>query len=168
MYTCRPGEGIRSYYRWLWANMWVLGIELRTSGGEASALIHGAISPAPELIFKGGVGIHRTHWKSACLTCVSPGFHPQYHKIGKTLGDTGKGRISICRFILECVDRSLIKLKDIWEKESNSVRLKGRMRKTLVMAAMGSCSQKAWVHACCHNTDHGRPDSDSYISLWRS
>lgn len=97
---------------------------------------------------------------------MSLGFHPQYHKIDKTLGDTGKGRISICRLILEFVDRSLIKLKIIWGKESNAVRLKGLMRKNyMVMAAMGSCSQKAWVHDCRHNTNHGRPDSDSYISL---
>jgi hypothetical protein len=33
-----PEEGIRSHYRWLWATMWVLGIELRTSGRAVSAL----------------------------------------------------------------------------------------------------------------------------------
>jgi hypothetical protein len=27
-----PEEGIRFYYRWLWATIWLLGIELRTSG----------------------------------------------------------------------------------------------------------------------------------------
>lgn len=58
---------------------------------------------------------------------MSPGFHPQYQKPG----DTGKGRINICHLILEFVDRSLIKLKVIWEKESNAVRLKGLMRKTV-------------------------------------
>jgi hypothetical protein len=31
-------EGIGSYYRWLWAIIWLLGIELRTSGRRASAL----------------------------------------------------------------------------------------------------------------------------------
>ena len=31
MYACRPEEGTRSYYRWLWATMWLLGIELRIS-----------------------------------------------------------------------------------------------------------------------------------------
>jgi hypothetical protein len=29
---------IRSYYRWLWVTMWLLGIELRTSGRAVSAL----------------------------------------------------------------------------------------------------------------------------------
>lgn len=31
IYTCRP-EGTRSHHRWFWAKMWVLGVELRTSG----------------------------------------------------------------------------------------------------------------------------------------
>jgi hypothetical protein len=33
-----PEGGIRSHYRWLWATMWLLGIELRTSGRAVSAL----------------------------------------------------------------------------------------------------------------------------------
>jgi len=33
----RTREGIRSHYRWLWATMWLLGIELRTSGRTVSA-----------------------------------------------------------------------------------------------------------------------------------
>jgi hypothetical protein len=33
-----PEEGVRSHYRWLWATMWLLGIELRTSGKAVSAL----------------------------------------------------------------------------------------------------------------------------------
>ena len=41
-------EGIRSHYRWLWATMWLLGIELRISGRVVSALNCWAISPAPE------------------------------------------------------------------------------------------------------------------------
>jgi len=44
-----PEEGIRPHYGWLWATMWLLGIELRTSGRAASALNHWAISPAPFL-----------------------------------------------------------------------------------------------------------------------
>ena len=28
MYTCRPEEGTRFHYRWLWVTMWLLGIEL--------------------------------------------------------------------------------------------------------------------------------------------
>ena len=41
-------EGIRSHYGWLWATMWLLGIELRTSGGTVCALNHWAISPAQD------------------------------------------------------------------------------------------------------------------------
>jgi hypothetical protein len=33
-----PEEGTRSHYRWLWATMWLLGVELRTSGRAVSAL----------------------------------------------------------------------------------------------------------------------------------
>jgi hypothetical protein len=40
-------EGIRTHYRWLWATMWLLGIELRTSGRAVIALHLWAISPAP-------------------------------------------------------------------------------------------------------------------------
>jgi hypothetical protein len=42
-----PEEGIRSHYRWLWATMWLLGNELRTSRRAVSALNCWAISPAP-------------------------------------------------------------------------------------------------------------------------
>ena len=38
MYACRPEEGIRTHYRWLGATMWLLEIELRTSGRAVSAL----------------------------------------------------------------------------------------------------------------------------------
>ena len=34
-----PEEGIGSHNKWLWATMWLLGIELRTSGRTVSALI---------------------------------------------------------------------------------------------------------------------------------
>jgi hypothetical protein len=43
------GEGIRSHYRWFWATMWLLGIELRTSGRIVSALNQWAISPVVDL-----------------------------------------------------------------------------------------------------------------------
>jgi hypothetical protein len=46
---CMPGKGIRSYCRWLWVTMWLLGIELRTSGRATGALNLWAISPAPKL-----------------------------------------------------------------------------------------------------------------------
>ena len=44
--TDTPEMGIGSHYRWLWATMWLLGFELRTSGRSVSALNHWAISPA--------------------------------------------------------------------------------------------------------------------------
>ena len=42
-----PEEGIGSHCRWLWATMWLLGIEFRTFGRAASALNCWAISPVP-------------------------------------------------------------------------------------------------------------------------
>ena len=39
-------EEVRFHYRWLWATMWLLGIELRSSGRAVSALNHWAISIA--------------------------------------------------------------------------------------------------------------------------
>jgi hypothetical protein len=47
MYTNIPEEGLRSRYRWLWATMWLLGIELMISGKAASALNPWLISQAP-------------------------------------------------------------------------------------------------------------------------
>ena len=44
-------EGIRSHYRWLWATMWLLEIELRPSRRAASALNCWAIFPAPSFLF---------------------------------------------------------------------------------------------------------------------
>ena len=46
MYACRTEKGTRSYYRWLWATIWLLGIEFRTFGRAGSALNHWVISPA--------------------------------------------------------------------------------------------------------------------------
>jgi hypothetical protein len=45
-------RGHRSHYRWLWATMWLLGIELRTFGRAVSALNHWAIAPAHLTTFK--------------------------------------------------------------------------------------------------------------------
>jgi hypothetical protein len=42
-----PEAGIRPHYRWLWATMLFLGIELRISGRAVGALNCWAISPAP-------------------------------------------------------------------------------------------------------------------------
>ena len=36
MYVYMSEEDVRSHYRWLWATMWFLGIELRTSGRAVS------------------------------------------------------------------------------------------------------------------------------------
>ena len=46
-----PEDSIRDHYRWLWATIWVLGIELRTSGRVVGALNRWAISPAPITLF---------------------------------------------------------------------------------------------------------------------
>ena len=51
MYTYTPEEGIGSHYRWLWATMWLLRIELRSSGRTVRALNRWALSPAPIIRF---------------------------------------------------------------------------------------------------------------------
>jgi hypothetical protein len=61
-----PEEGIRSHYRWLWATMWLLGIELRTSGRAVSALNHWAISPALALCI-----FVRFFWYKKILKCLN-------------------------------------------------------------------------------------------------
>ena len=47
-----PEEGVRSHNGWLWATMWPLGIELRTSRRAVSALNPWAISLAYKLYLK--------------------------------------------------------------------------------------------------------------------
>jgi len=62
--SCAPEGGIRSHYRWLWAIIWLLGIELRSSGRSASALNHQAISPAPKKIL---IKASTSPWSSSKL-----------------------------------------------------------------------------------------------------
>jgi hypothetical protein len=45
-------EGIWSHDRWLWATMWLLGIELGTSRKAVNALNHWAISPVLSIYLK--------------------------------------------------------------------------------------------------------------------
>jgi hypothetical protein len=52
-------ESIRSHYRWLWATMWLLGFELRTSGRAVSVLNHWAISSGP----RSKVFLRQSKWK---------------------------------------------------------------------------------------------------------
>ena len=47
-----PEEGIRSHYRWLWAILWLLEIELRISGRTASVLNHWTMSSVLLFTFK--------------------------------------------------------------------------------------------------------------------
>ena len=47
-----PEEGIGSHYRWLWATMWLLGIELRTLWRAVSAPNRWAFSPAQDAAFQ--------------------------------------------------------------------------------------------------------------------
>jgi hypothetical protein len=43
-------KGVGSQYKWLWATMWLLGIELRTYGRAVSDLNCWGISPAQQVI----------------------------------------------------------------------------------------------------------------------
>ena len=47
MCVCTPEYGIWSHYRWLWAIMWVLVIEFKTTVRLASANYHRGFCPAP-------------------------------------------------------------------------------------------------------------------------
>ena len=39
LFSETPEKGLRSHSKWLWANKWLLGIELRTSGRTVSVLM---------------------------------------------------------------------------------------------------------------------------------
>jgi hypothetical protein len=59
-----PEDSIRSHYRWLWATMWLLGIELRTSGRAASALNCWATSPARLLSLRSSTQWNVLHFRN--------------------------------------------------------------------------------------------------------
>jgi hypothetical protein len=72
-----PEEGIRSHYRWLWATMWLLGFELRTSGRAVSALNCWATSPAlSDISSAHSITIVMAKWmlKACGLKCSSHTF----------------------------------------------------------------------------------------------
>jgi hypothetical protein len=60
--SCTPEESIRSHHRWLWATMWLLRIELGTSGKASSALNLWAISPAPQVFNNFFFVVVVKHW----------------------------------------------------------------------------------------------------------
>ena len=66
MYASRPEEGTKSHCRWLWATMWLLRIELKTSGRSTSTLNRWAISPAPRTILI----LKENHWLTEFLFLI--------------------------------------------------------------------------------------------------
>jgi hypothetical protein len=72
-----PEEGVRSHYRWLWATMWLLGIELIASGRAASGLNRWAISSTPSKIYFICIckcpNVHVNHMCAWCLWKLEEG-----------------------------------------------------------------------------------------------
>jgi hypothetical protein len=66
-----PEEGIESHYRWLWATMWLLGIELRTFVRAASALNYWAISAALISLYKLEYCEIANLMGGSCFVCVA-------------------------------------------------------------------------------------------------
>ena len=75
LYSDTPEEGIGSYYRWLWATLWLLGIELRTSARAASAVNCWAISPAPTSLFLKILKTLSFLWGPALFSACKCHFH---------------------------------------------------------------------------------------------
>ena len=68
MYIKMPEEGTRSHYRWYWATMWLLGIELTTSGREATRKHYDNLYRSPGLTAMPSVT--SVSWQSTCLRCI--------------------------------------------------------------------------------------------------
>jgi hypothetical protein len=86
-----PEEGIGSHSRCLWATMWLLGTELRTSGRAVRALNRWAISPAPcacFIQFKHTQKSKKQRWWSTVF-CL-PFWKPQHPK--RWNSSSGNGR----------------------------------------------------------------------------
>lgn len=67
-------------YRQMWAAMWVLGIEPRSSEGAANALNHWDISPAPASFFLSS--LFQLDWIPA--SCKDPRLYPPLLNVGVT------------------------------------------------------------------------------------
>ena len=81
MYACRPEEGTRSHYRWLWTTMWLLAVELRTSGWAVSALNCWTISPTSSFLsLSAKATIHLWPRKSQSVTSHKPGLHQKLRR----------------------------------------------------------------------------------------
>ena len=99
--------------RWLWATMWCLGIELRTSRKAVSALNRWAISPAPEwdcLKLTQTVGFFFFFlflffcfffFETASHKCT-PGC-PQIHCVARRTGCSTSKRMCLCVCVCVCV-----------------------------------------------------------------
>lgn len=90
-----PEEGTVSHYRWLWATMWLLGIELRSSGRAASALNCWDISPAHYMDFT----MNRQTQKAVTLT----GHHHSFPKFPFLIHCRKKSPLSLQSACLECL-----------------------------------------------------------------
>jgi hypothetical protein len=63
-----PEEGIRSHYRWLWATMWLLGTEFRTSGRAVFLTTEPCLQPNKSF-FKKGFG-SRPWWRTPLIPAL--------------------------------------------------------------------------------------------------
>jgi hypothetical protein len=72
-----PEGGIRSYYRWLWAAMWLLGFELGTFGRAICS--YWAILPAPQAKFS--------------MLVVHSGLSPGYQSVLGTQWEIGPSKV---------------------------------------------------------------------------
>ena len=79
-------EGIRSHCRCLWGTTWLLGIELRASGGIVSALNRWDISPAP-IIFIFKINLFLFYVWVFCSMYVHTSCHCSAHEGQKRASD---------------------------------------------------------------------------------
>jgi hypothetical protein len=89
MHSCIPEGSIRSHYRWLGAAMWVLGIQLRTSGKQPLLL-----TTEPSLQSPTTVSIY----SYACVTCTCA--HTQIHTYSLKALRTGRWDASQAEHVL--------------------------------------------------------------------
>ena len=140
--SCTPEERIRSHYRWLWATMWLLGIELRTSERADSGLSH----IFKHICFKVQRGYTQIWYcESYCWIGGSRGFAWHIHRQGSKAGHRWAWESDpFC-----CSYQTSF---GAYRLKTTSELITAAQTGTLVISSYSRCCRQSvpWVWACLH------------------
>ena len=152
-------KGTRSHYRGLWATMWLLEIELGTSGGAVSALNHGAISPTPVQTSTHPHLSSSRRSKTKSSPLLKSWFRLGVRHQHSTLkGLRGNGVIGTKQ---QEVDFSLLRVTNSWKNGTHLTRCSVKL---YYLLALGSCTDVVHQIWLLPTAELGQPPASA--SLW--